>query len=90
MDYQVSPVPDNEAERIAALSSAMCAYVPRQDRFDRITRMARRMRHVPITLISIMRCAMRKPLYHAKTCNRLVVLGIGVLGTSPEEFGRSP
>ena len=53
MDYQISPVPDNEAERIAALRSAMCAYVPREDRFDRITRMAQRMMHVPIALISI-------------------------------------
>ena len=53
MDYQISPVPDNEAERLVALRSAMCAYVPREDRFDRITRMAQRMLHVPIALISI-------------------------------------
>ena len=53
LDYQISPVPDNEAERIAALQSAMCAYVPREDRFDRITRMAQRLLHVPIVLISI-------------------------------------
>ena len=31
----------------------MCAYVPREDRFDRITRMAQRMLHVPIVVISI-------------------------------------
>ena len=53
MDYQISPIPDNEAERIAALQSAMCAYVPREDRFDRITRMAQRLLDVPIVLISI-------------------------------------
>ena len=53
MDYQISPIPDNEAERIAALQSALCAYVPREDRFDRITRMAQRVLHVPIVLISI-------------------------------------
>ncbi len=53
MDYQISPIPHNEAERIAALQSAMCAYVPREDRFDRITRMAQRLLHVPIVLISI-------------------------------------
>ena len=53
MDYQISPIPDNEAERIVALQSAMCAYVPREDRFDRITRMAQRMLDVPIVLISI-------------------------------------
>jgi hypothetical protein len=53
LDYLISPVPDNEAERIAALRSAMCAYVPREDRFDRITRMAQRLLDVPIVLISI-------------------------------------
>lgn len=53
MDYLISPIPDNEAERVAALQSAMCAYVPREDRFDRITRMAQRLLHVPIVLISI-------------------------------------
>jgi GGDEF domain-containing protein len=53
LDYLISPIPDNEAERIAALQSAMCAYVPREDRFDRITRMAQRLLHVPIVLIWI-------------------------------------
>jgi hypothetical protein len=53
LDYLISPIPDNEAERIAALQSAMCAYVPREDRFDRITRMAQRVMNVPIVLISI-------------------------------------
>ena len=53
LDYQISPIPDNEAERVAALQSAMCAYVPREDRFDRITRMAQRLLDVPIVLISI-------------------------------------
>jgi GGDEF domain-containing protein len=53
MDYQIAPIPDNEAERLAALRSAMCAYVPREERFDRITRMAQRLLHVPIALISI-------------------------------------
>ena len=53
MDYQISPIPDNEAERTVALKSAMCAYVPREDRFDRITRMAQRLLHVPIVLITI-------------------------------------
>ena len=53
VDYLISPIPDNDAERVAALQSAMCAYVPREDRFDRITRMAQRLLHVPIVLISI-------------------------------------
>ena len=53
MDYLISPIPDNEAARTAALQAAMCAYVPREDRFDRITRMAQRLLHVPIVLISI-------------------------------------
>jgi GAF domain len=53
MDYLISPIPDNDAERVAALQSAMCAYVPREDRFDRITRMAQRILQVPIVLISV-------------------------------------
>jgi GGDEF domain-containing protein len=52
-DYQIAPIPDNEVERLAALRAAMCAYVPREERFDRITRMAQRMLHVPMALISI-------------------------------------
>ncbi len=54
MTYQIAPVPDNEAERLAALRSAMCAYVPREERFDRITRMVQRMLQVPIVLISVL------------------------------------
>jgi GAF domain len=53
MTYQIAPIPDNEVERLAALRSAMCAYVPREERFDRITRMAQRMLHVPMAMISI-------------------------------------
>jgi GGDEF domain-containing protein len=52
-DYQIAPIPDNEVERLAALRAAMCAYVPREERFDRITRMAQRMVHVPMAMISI-------------------------------------
>ncbi len=53
MDYQIAPIPDNEAERLTALRSAMCTYVPHEERFDRITRMAQRMLHVPMALISM-------------------------------------
>jgi GGDEF domain-containing protein len=53
MTYQIAPIPDNEVERLAALRSAMCTYVPREERFDRITRMAQRMMHVPMALISM-------------------------------------
>jgi GGDEF domain-containing protein len=53
MDYLIAPIPDNEAERLATLRSAMCAYVPREERFDRITRTAQRMLHVPMAMISI-------------------------------------
>jgi GGDEF domain-containing protein len=52
-DYQITPVTDNEAERLAALRSAMCAFGAREERFDRITAMALRMLHVPIALISM-------------------------------------
>ena len=47
------PVPDNETERLAAMNQAMCAFVPREERFDRITRTVRRLLDVPIALISI-------------------------------------
>jgi GAF domain-containing protein len=53
MNYQIAPIPDNEAERLAALRSAVCAYAPSEERFDRITRMAQRMLHVPIAFISM-------------------------------------
>ena len=52
-DYLIAPIPDNEQERLSALRAAMCAYVPREERFDRITRMAQRMLHVPIVLLSM-------------------------------------
>jgi hypothetical protein len=47
MDYQIAPVQDNQAERIDALQSAICAFGSREERFDRITGMAQRMLHVP-------------------------------------------
>lgn len=53
VDYQIAAIPDNEDERVAALRAAMCAFVPREERFDRITRMAQRMLHVPMAMISI-------------------------------------
>lgn len=48
-----APIPVNESERLAALRANHCAYAPREERFDRITRTARRLLHVPIALISI-------------------------------------
>jgi GGDEF domain-containing protein len=50
---RVPPVPENEALRLGALRAAYCAYPPREERFDRITRTAKRLLHVPIALISI-------------------------------------
>lgn len=46
-------LPANETERLAALRSAACAYAPREERFDRITRTVRRLLQVPIALITI-------------------------------------
>ena len=48
-----SPIPENDSQRLAALRDNKCAYAPREERFDRITRTAKRLLHVPITLISI-------------------------------------
>ena len=48
-----APTPDNETQRLQALRSGFCAYAPREERFDRITRTAKRLLHVPIALITI-------------------------------------
>ncbi|MES1979405.1 MAG: GAF domain-containing protein [Pseudomonadota bacterium] len=48
-----APVPENDAQRLAALRGSFCAYAPREERFDRITRTAKRLLHVPISVISI-------------------------------------
>ncbi len=47
------PVVENEAERLAALRALAILDTPREDRFDRITRMATRLFGVPIALISL-------------------------------------
>ncbi|MDO9358954.1 MAG: GAF domain-containing protein [Polaromonas sp.] len=48
-----APIPDNDSLRLDALRAAYCAYAPREERFDRITRTAKRLLEVPISLISI-------------------------------------
>lgn len=48
-----APIPHNDAQRLAALRAGFCAYAPREERFDRITRTAKRLLHVPISVISI-------------------------------------
>lgn len=48
-----APIPENDAQRLEALRVASCAYVPREERFDRITRTAKRLLGVPIALVSI-------------------------------------
>lgn len=49
----VAPFPENENLRLETLQHLQCAYSPREERFDRITRTAKRLLHVPISLISI-------------------------------------
>ena len=49
----VAPIPENDAQRLEALRAGFCAYAPREERFDRITRTAKRLLHVPISIISI-------------------------------------
>ncbi|MES2191436.1 MAG: GAF domain-containing protein [Pseudomonadota bacterium] len=48
-----APIPDNDVQRLDALRAGFCAYAPREERFDRITRTAKRLLHVPISVISI-------------------------------------
>ncbi|AYQ29471.1 MULTISPECIES: GAF domain-containing protein [unclassified Polaromonas] len=49
----LAPIPDTDNERLDALRNGFCAYAPREERFDRITRTAKRLLDVPISLISI-------------------------------------
>ena len=45
--------PDDESSRVAALNSLDIVYTPVEERFDKITRIAKRMFDVPIALISL-------------------------------------
>lgn len=45
--------PDNEIQRLAKLASLNIVYSPSEDRFDQITRIARELFAVPISLISL-------------------------------------
>ncbi|MDX1342112.1 MAG: sensor domain-containing diguanylate cyclase [Reinekea sp.] len=47
------PIPDNEQERLIALRSLSLLDTEPEERFDRLTRMAKRMFKVPIALVSI-------------------------------------
>ena len=46
-------VPDNEASRLKTLRSLDILATPSEERFDRLTRMAKRMFNVPIALVSL-------------------------------------
>ncbi len=48
-----APIPDNDAERSAEIERLGLMYSPAEDRFDRITRLAKTHFGVPIVLISI-------------------------------------
>lgn len=47
------PLPENEAERLAALRALNILDTPSEERFDRITRTAKRLFNVPIALITL-------------------------------------
>lgn len=50
---KIPPIPEDEAERLAALRSLDILDTPAEERFDRITRVARTTFGVPIALISL-------------------------------------
>ncbi len=50
---QIPPFPSNESERIAALHALNILDTPPEERFDRLTRIARRAFNVPVALISM-------------------------------------
>ncbi|MFW5393551.1 sensor domain-containing diguanylate cyclase [Yersinia sp. 2544 StPb PI] len=53
MNMQAPPIPQDEAKRIATLRSYNILDTSPEERFDRITRLAKRLFNVPIALISI-------------------------------------
>jgi GGDEF domain-containing protein len=50
----VAPLPANEAQRDATLRVALASWVPREERFDRLTRLAKRLMDVPYAAISVL------------------------------------
>ncbi|WP_335720488.1 GAF domain-containing protein [Vibrio natriegens] len=50
---QPPKIPDNEAERLHALRALEILDTTHEERFDRVTRMAKRMFGVPISLVSL-------------------------------------
>jgi GAF domain-containing protein len=46
-------IPDNEQSRLKALHSLNVLDTPPEERFDRLTRLAKRMFNVPIALVSL-------------------------------------
>ena len=50
---QIARLPENEAERVATLQSMNILDTPREDRFDRYTRITARIFDMPIALISL-------------------------------------
>ncbi|BAN25542.1 GGDEF domain-containing protein [Caballeronia insecticola] len=49
----VAPIPSNEPERLATLRTLKILDTPAEERFDRLTRLARRVFDVPIALVSL-------------------------------------
>lgn len=48
-----APLPPNEPSRLATLQGLWVLYTPAEERFDRITRLARQLLDVPIALVSL-------------------------------------
>ena len=48
-----APIPANDPARVQAVREMRCAFAPREERFDRITRTARKLLNVPICMISV-------------------------------------
>lgn len=47
------PVPADESRRLEALEGLNILYTPAEERFDRVTRLARRVFHAPVALVSL-------------------------------------
>lgn len=48
-----APMPNDDSQRVILLREFFCAFTPREERFDRITRLTRKLLEVPMCAISI-------------------------------------
>lgn len=81
-------IPDNEEQRLHALDTLEIAYTPSEERFDRVTRIAKRLFNVPIVLVSLVTqdkqwFKSRQGLDAAETSRQISFCGHAILSDAP-------